>query len=66
MEEFLFFIVVVALSDAFVCREMEGKGEMCFHCVCSMLFGLFGSEIVNLLIISTRMICFFLLLRFQF
>ena len=47
MEEFLFFVVVVALSDAFVCREMEGKGEMCFHCVCSMLFGLFGSEIVN-------------------
>lgn len=59
MEEFLFFILVVALSDVFVCREMEGKVEMFFHCVCSMLFGLFGSEIFNLLIISTRMICFF-------
>ena len=59
MVEFLFFILVVALSDVFVCREMEAKGEMCFHYVCSMLFGLFGSEIFNLWIISTRMICFF-------
>lgn len=58
MEDIFFFILLVALSDEFVCRDMEGKGEMCFHCVCSMLFGLFGSEIFNLLIISTRTICF--------
>ena len=38
--------------------EKWREKERCVFIVCSMLFGLFGSEIVNLLIISTRMICF--------